>query len=177
MSKKNIGIALLMVALMVVPLAVATEMNESVPGMVAEMDDVITVPVNVSAVTISDDGILPFPQDGDTLISGVGYLLWETDLIGNDYKMSVGLVPEGMEVNSSNAEWVAVREITSDDYVGYYYIWHPPLMSGKKYSLILLVDYEAAGMGRGTYHQKTFVMEGSFFLIDPPSREIAQEES
>ena len=155
---------------------VAATTNESVTEMVAPgVNEAANASVTMSTISADrtlSNGTLSFPQGGDTLFSGGegGYLLWETDLIGNDYRISVGLVPEGMEVNSSNAEWVAIRETPSSDYAGIYYTWHPPSMSGKKYSLILLVDYEVAGMERGTYNQEKFVTDSPFFLISstPP---------
>ena len=159
-GKALFALMIVLVATLLAALPAMAETNESV---IVTQDET----VNVSVTTTPDDRILPFPQGDDTLFSGGGYLLWETDLIGNNYRISIGLVSEGMEVNSSNAEWVVIREIPGSDYAGNYYTWYPPSMSGEKYSLILLIDYEVAGMGRGTYNQETFITEGPFFLIDP----------
>ena len=170
MDKTKVTIALLMVALMAaLSLASATEMNESVMTTPEETGE-----MNVSVAMMSDDdGILSFPRENDTLFAESGYLIWEADFpIGNDYKISVGLVPIGMEVNSSNAIWVTVREDVSSDSMGSYYTWYPPQGISNdeekvKYNAIVLIDHEAAGQKRGTYYQETFITEGPFFLIDP----------
>ena len=166
-EKALFALTVVLAAMLLVALPAMAEINESVTMVTPEVNEVTNTSVSISVMATSSDGILPLPQGDDTLFSGGGYLLWETDLIGNDYRISVGLVPEGMEVNSSNAEWVIVREVPGSDYAGNYYTWYPPSMSGEKYSLILLVDHEVAGTGRGTYYQETFVTEDSFFLIDP----------
>ena len=164
-------VVLLIIALMaMVPqMAVAAaETNESVPGMVAEMDETVNVSeLGVSSIRTTD--ILSFPRKNDTLFDECGYLIWEDSFMGSTTpKITVGLVPNGKEVIPSNAIWVEVREYASNDGTRAYYTWYPP--SGKEgyYSLLVYVDHETSGMEKGTNDQDDYRSEGPFYLEDNP---------
>ena len=184
---RTVGMLLIVVALVSMLSVVAAEetpvtaeINESAT-MAPEVDEAVNVSMNVSATPAPDDpdgsdgGILSFPLEGDILFAGAeaGYLIWQKNpSMGNDYKVSVGLVSVGMEVNSSNAEWVTVREASSSDSMGGYYTWDPPLgiVDDGEYNAIVLIDYETAGKAqRGTYNQETLYTKGPFNLVNLPS--------
>ena len=169
-TETKIG-ALLTIALMaalLLALPAMAETNESVTMVTLEVDETVNVSMNM----LPDEETLYFPREDNTIFTECGYLIWETDYsIGNDYRISVGLIPAGVEVDPSSAVWITIRESASSDPMGSYYIWYPPsgMADNGKYNAIVLVDYEVAGTEReGTYYQETLCTEGPFNLVNLP---------
>ena len=174
-TKTIVGMALLIIALTVaLSSVVSAEMNESAPeiSLVAtEVDETVNVSNMSMVATAMQDEILFFPRENDTLFAGpkCRYLIWEGSSMGSEHLITVGLVPNGEEVIPPNAIWVEVREGVSIDGMDAYYTWQPPLGKEGYYSLLVRIDNEVSGTGRGTSSQDHYHSEGSFYLEDPPS--------
>lgn len=138
--------------------------------------------ISVSAVVMAEDGTKGmsaeytvssetyFPQEGDALFIGGAYEVWVDgrpmeDQYENEVLISIGLIPEEMEIDMLNAIWV-VKRVSA---MGESFIWCPypdfdpdedPLEEGK-YSMVVIVDY-----GNPTHRQEQIWSEEFFLLSD-----------
>ena len=148
---KAIGIALLVVALMVaLPLVSVAETNENVTA-------VTTVTAEEETYLPIDEGIY-FPEEGSIFFTGGSYQVsWMSPDIYGTPLISIGLASAGNNTSPLDAEWVVVRDGTTEDGS---YNWYVPYMETGGYKLIIVLDYP--GM-MGTYHQE--ILYGDDFYI------------
>ena len=166
MSKKNIRMALLMVALMVAPLAVAAEMNET---SVSGTSPLVAVNVTASTTTINDTGLfneteslrlkeewlaaeeklaesgtereMIFPFNGTFLFTGVTYRVeWTGPPCSIDDKISIVVIPQG--IASITPRWEVTRENVGGPN---YYDWELSHLEIGDYEIIFALDFVMPG--------------------------------